>query len=349
MEQNFNDLYSSLPEKDRELLVSNLIRSLKGEPTVPISRIVTGKISTNATIEEQKEAIEKLMGFSPGFLKDVDIKFDEAPVRENFLASQKVIAEQLAQFKMHPKTTTDKYQELEHLGKFIVATGEPIVIEVQEQPLTYPDFVVQFNGKRIGIEHTRLMDREVNKLISVNSKYLDQAKEIILLRDPGITGILNVSFHHFAPVVAGKSFNDISFTKEEREGIPKKIAMYLIAYLRGTGIEKPAYIQSVSFTPNPGMQLDIIYREQYLGKKDEDDLLMKTITPKEERFISYAQNKTLDEFWLLVVLDGIRASSNFKFTVDDLPSDITSHYNRIYLFEAFNNNLFLIPTLLIES
>ena len=254
----------------------------------------------------------------------------------------------MAHLKLNPKTSADKYQELEHLGKFIVATGDPIVIELQEQSLTYPDFIVRFNGKRIGIEHTRLMDREVNQLISVNSKYLDQAKKIIFAQDPGITGILNVSLHHFAPVVAGKSFNDISFTREEREDIAKKIADYLVAYLKNNDTEKPAYIQSISFTPNPGMQLDIIYREHYLGKKDEDDLLMQAIAAKEKRYQAYAQNKDLDEFWLLVVLDGIRASSNFKFTVEDLPLNIRSYYNRIYLFEAFNNNLFLIPTSLIE-
>jgi hypothetical protein len=334
---SFIDLYNSLPENDRQRLVDNVVGRMLGKTTEPFSILVSGKISTNASPEEQIKALQNIFGSADSRLENVDMAGAIAKLNENWKMVQEVMEPQLQQLKKDPKTTADKYEELTHASKFIVSTGESIVIEPQETPLVYPDFIVSYNGLRIGIEHTRLIDKTENEFIRVTSRYLDSAKDILLAQFPGATGIINITLDYNQPVTGDKTFAAFDFTKPERDSIPGMIARYLASVLNGIEVEKPVYIDRASFTPNPGISLDVIHNEQYLSKKDADNLLMKAIKAKEKRYTDYSQKQKLDEFWLLVVMDGVTASSSYKYTAEDIPTGTISNYDRIYLFDAFGS------------
>ena len=75
------------------------------------------------------------------------------------------------------------------------------------------------------------------------------------------------------------------------------------------------------------------YMQQHITK----DLILEYIAKKEKKCSSYRQNTELPQ-WLVLVIGGTGQSS---FEVNDLFSiEIISDFDKIFLYEDFDNNLY---------
>jgi len=102
-------------------------------------------------------------------LPEFDAKAELAGIRAQSNRVDEIIKDHQALFQRNPKTTKDKYEELHDIGKFILAVGDTLKIQVPEVVSEFPDFILKQEQCKIGIEHTRLMSEEMKAMVKTES------------------------------------------------------------------------------------------------------------------------------------------------------------------------------------
>lgn len=337
---NTRELIDALSPQDFIMFLSNM----RGDGSGSLIRF-TGTISKNATADEVRRFMERNLKLREGALNNWQPPLKGTGIiEEDFRKVMALIKPQQDLYLKAGNVTEDKFEELLQVGKFAVHINGNVQLETYDPPLDFPDFIFRIDGKRIGIEHTRLIDGKANAIYKRIKDCLVKTELILKERYPKATGIFNLSISDYVPAINEKSFSD-QLTKEERITISETMANYLSSIIDPSiQVIRPSYIQDAFLSSNPGIPIGITLAQSYLPEKNKETaaLIMERIEGKEHHYGVSAASAGLAELWLLVVVDGVKSSSGFKLNDSVLPILEKSRFDKIYLFDSFAYEDYLV-------
>ena len=340
MNTDFMTFFEKLSPEDRDTLISNFLKNLKGEATEPILIRKTFKISNQGTEEEIKQRIADVYGVSVDQLPPMDIKSEFERNRNNWMQVSELIAPYEAFLKGQAHTSADKFEELTDIGRFIVAWPDKLDLIVPDEPLEYPDFTVQSSGRTIGIEHTRLINPSLKAAFNSAKQLITEAETILKNRNLDYKRTVNIFINFSKPVINESNFHNRNFTRKEKKQISISIADYIESLLLAKAPEKPIFIEDVVITSSQDSRIDLILAEEYIAKEGFLDLLNARIDAKEAKFDNYI-SAALNSCWLLVIIDGVSSFSGFDLQeLKEIQSN--NKFEKIILFETFGSKIFTL-------
>lgn len=221
------------------------------------------------------------------------------------------------------------------LGKFLYTCNSNLEIQQSEKP----DFILKGENKTIGLEHTRLIVQKDKQFFNgLWKEYIQDALKIILKEQPDLTGIVNIVLEVDSPIYHGKSLKNFkeSAIKKNLKIIHKSIAEYIIAFISDNNITKPTFIKSLNYQASKE-KFTIKQSQEFFRRNDFEEVLLECILKKENLLIEYKQEKNnCNEWWLLIVHDGINYSSNFIIDETYLKNPIITSYDRVFILNSFD-------------
>lgn len=217
---------------------------------------------------------------------------------------------------------TDKNKlELSHLAKFILCYDESIEIVEQRES---PDFIVQYQGGRLGLEIERLFNPDHVAAIKSREAIFKKAAIEFERRYPGEKVAANlwaVENYQFS----GKEIGEI--------------ADFVHQVIAGDGPAAPPYLSQYFLSPHSGVNFS--YNEgSYTQIEMPATSLDEAISKKEAKLPSYLENTGLDRQWLLLISAGIGSDA---FDLEDYePKEYESGYEHIYLLQDFQAEVLTI-------
>jgi hypothetical protein len=212
----------------------------------------------------------------------------------------------------------EKLRELRFLAQYIVASKSPIqVITLGESP----DFIVEKGGKRIGIELTQLVNRNVIAEANAFQKMLDVTQQNILTKYPDLKKI-----YRFHVDLRSIVINDCASIIAELQSLVQ-------AKIDGTTSTLPPYVFDVHSQNHDRLSLTITehYRPTPLASSD----LMDLIKEKEARLLQYQANAQTNDVILLLIMEGAGTKSNYDPTTFSFPS-LQTRFSQILLLNEFD-------------
>jgi hypothetical protein len=215
-----------------------------------------------------------------------------------------------------------KLLELSNAGKFLANLDETArVVAMDERP----DFIVEIDGNRIGLEHRVIRNAHASVVGSLEA-------------------LVNAAGNEFAKqyseikILANVYVKPFSFKKSERKKLIDQIVAYIYVVQSNQQAEKPAFIDKILLLPDKnGPRL--IYNPGFHASPDLTKLaLLEAIDNKNEKVEYYKQNSGLDRQWLLIIINELGPASP---EIDELEvtSEIETGFERIYVFEDYKNEL----------
>ncbi|MGC4100863.1 hypothetical protein [Ferruginibacter sp.] len=339
---NFQELLDKLPPADRQIMIDHFVNYILGKNDGQTDIVFrrTAKISTLATEEEMVKEIAAAFGQS-----EDDIRSQNVPQKLREITTKYKSAEALTtdfkNFLTQNNARKDKFEELFDLGNFLVATNLNYKIQIPDKIESVPDFILLDEDKKIGVEHTRIMDKESKSLIQETKSILKRAEHILLARDNQRKQLINISISYWLMNTANKSVVNNRFSIAEKNQLAITIADYIESILLNKEIVKPSFIDNVSVSDRSLHPLCIEINENYVGKTEYESLILPVLSAKEEKYASYSEDKTLTELWLLVVLNGVSAPSSYILSSDILNNPFSSQFDKIFFFDGFSHESFL--------
>lgn len=328
--------------EDRKVVLEHFISSLQGKAAgEPIVIRKTLKLSTLSSEEEMKKQVSSTFNIHLEKLE----KFNFLEGIENINANFKKVEALTTSYKEHLislNSKADKFEELNDIGKFLISLNTPVSLIVPQKPLPYPDFIVANDDKKVGVEHTRLLNVDSQKFIKNIKQILKTAEKIVRDENPNLTQIINISFNYDIEVVNNKSLSNSTLTKAEKDLIAQLVASFVLSYIENSDTSIPGFIDKVSFSIDSVHPISINLIENYIGKTDIETLLIERLKSKEQKHSHYSRVDSIDELWLVIIVNGVTAASSFIIDSESLKNKIASNFNKIYLFDSFSNDAILI-------
>jgi uncharacterized protein YlzI (FlbEa/FlbD family) len=214
-----------------------------------------------------------------------------------------------------------KLRELIDVGKFIYHFGQGMrLISCDESP----DFIINFNGEDIGLEHTGMYDDDVVEKVKVFRKLVEECEKELKEKETRLLGLFNI-------IIFPKRLDDIFPLNRTRT---KMILIDLIQQKAGNHLSQlPEYIKDIVLTPHQILELTV--GESYLVAELSVESLEARIKSKEQKITNYTSTRKLRKVWLLIVMDGVSSISSYKLDFESLPKEHIA-FNRIFLFDSFS-------------
>jgi hypothetical protein len=329
---NFQEFIDKLPPEDRQLVIDHFVRNILGQgqkEEVVIRR--TAKISTLGTEEEIIQEISQAFKFPVEQIKNQNIAQKLKEIGEGYHRTSALI-DKYKDFLTAKIAKKDKFEELYDIGKFLASLNINATLEIPENLSAIPDFIVSVDKKRIGIEHTRLININSQIWIKTVSQILKKSESILLNRNPELKQIVNISVNYWKININGKGLSD-KLTITEKDQIANEIADYVESLINKRELQQPSFIDMVSISERSEHPLNLILNENYIAKSESAKLFEERISDKETKLGSYLANNSLDELWLLVVISGVSAPSSFNL---EKHNTFETKFDKVFLFDAFS-------------
>ena len=222
--------------------------------------------------------------------------------------------------------TASKNTELWHVGKFLYHEKDYTIEVVSESP----DFILEGNGKRVGVELSVMVDDGKKQIESFKQSLVKAAVEIFKKRYNTEAFLANVYLKD----------DHYLFSKKQVPEVASKIAdeIYRFYCDETTDPETTVFVEDVARCPahdldfdyNPGAYMVAKVTVEHLGE----------IISKKERLMDRYQKAECDEYWLLIVTDN--GSSESFFVEEEIlkTSNIACDFDRVYVMEDFKNKLY---------
>jgi hypothetical protein len=282
----------------------------------------TLKISQDTTLEDFQAQIRANPGWehyivTPEEFAAIKAKTQARPAIER--AIDDIIDPLKSQLtRLNARQQAEKRRELRFLAQYIVASKSSMqVIALGESP----DFIVEQSGKRIGIELTQLVNRNVIAEANAFQKMLDATQQNILTKYPDLKKIYR--FH----------IDLRSIVINNRASIIAELQSLVQAKIDGTTPTLPPYVFDVHSQNHDRLSLTLTehYRPIPLASSD----LMDLIKEKEARLLQYQANAQTDDVILLLIMEGSGTKSNYDPTAFALPC-LQTGFSEILLFHEFD-------------
>lgn len=232
--------------------------------------------------------------------------------------------------------------ELWHVGKFLSLLGDSAEIILQDDR---PDFIISYEGRRIGLEHQRIIKPTIADSKAIEN-IISESATTFKAKYPDV--------NFLAAIYWGNP--NFRFTKNDSDKIKTEIAEYVYEVYSRIGIydgnsniaiyeetnasvTKPDYIDEVHLTPYS--DLEFYYNPGgYVISNINQQTLQSEISKKETLVNSYKENSKVNEQWLLLVLSTTSPHS-FHFPRDENFVTNTS-FDKVFVLEDFDNKIYEI-------
>lgn len=329
----FLDYIDKLPPEDRQVVIDHFVQNILGQASqkeVVIRR--TAKISTLGTEDEIIEEISKTFNIPIDEIKKQNIGQQLKNLTQGYHKTSALI-DNYREFLIKNNAKKDKHDELYDLGKFLVALNIKSHLEIPKKISSIPDFIILSENKRIGIEHTRLINHISQIWIRTVSQILKKAESILLKRKPALNQIVNIGINYWKLNINGKGLlNKLSIL--EKDELASEIADFIESLITNTESVQPHFIDNVSISERSEHPLNFVLNENYIAKAESNNLFAERINEKELKLGSYLANNFLDEIWLLIVISGVTGSSSFFLQQQ---SKFQTKFDKVFLFDNFSH------------
>ena len=255
----------------------------------------------------------------------MDIKIDE---EEIIKLIQRVKAEEVELGKIiYPilyNFDLNKQELLEvcQIGKFAYKIDSDIKIVDKPQPPS-PDFIIEFQGKQIGLEHTLILTEDARRYFQVKT-LLDYSEQMFRDKYP------NVNVHATISIKDDKW----EYKQEEKRALAEEIADLVEASIRNVSQHLPDKITRIRTTNHSNVTFS--YKEDnWQSKFLTKDRLLVEVAKKEAKISGYQKSEyPLKEFWLVLLVGTL---SSVSYSLDEsVDYQIESKFDRVYLMADFD-------------
>jgi hypothetical protein len=336
---NFLEFIDKLPPEDRQLAIDHFVRNMLGQEPKQEEVVIrrTAKISTLGTEEEMIQEISQAFNIPIEKIKNQNIAQKLKKITQSYHQTSSII-DKYKDFLTIKAAPKDKFEELYDLGKFLVSLNISVALEIPSHTSAIPDFIISSGNKRIGIEHTRLMNTNSQIWIKTVSQILKKAEIILLQRKPELKQLVNISINYWKLNINGKNLS-AKLSIQDKEQVANDIADYVESLLTNTNLTQPSYIDRVSISERSEHPLNLILNENYIAKTESANLFEERIRDKETKLSSYLANNSLDELWLLVVVSGVTGSSSFILQEQN---SFDTKFDKVFLFDNFSHEYLIV-------
>jgi hypothetical protein len=306
-----------------------------------ITTRTTLKLSTHMTDAEILEAIAQVTGKS---LNDVPL-FEFSKILEEMKTTAFKLERITGALKaklVSAGAKEDKFEELEDVGRFLIATNDSLKLIVPDALPEYPDFLLASDNFVIGLEHTRLLSNELKATYKTVKYCLKEAEAMLAPELSHLSKTVNIFIDYQKNIFGDSNFTNRRFTKEQKADIVKMIADFVRSELTGGNIKRPDFIYKIKITRNQDLRVDIELAETYSTKSDISDQILAVIANKEKKANNYRTIENVDSICLLIVVDDINSFCGFSLEQTKLPEIKQSNFDVILLFEKQQQKIFFL-------
>ncbi|MHC5353374.1 hypothetical protein ACYSNX_04145 [Myroides sp. LJL115] len=218
--------------------------------------------------------------------------------------------------------------EVCQIGKFVYKIDCEINIVDKPKP-PRPDFIIEYDSKLIGLEHTRIFSKNADNYNRTKSiiEYSEKVYKQMFPED---------KFHATISIVS----DNLEYKQSEKKTIAIEIAKYVNCVKNSIEVEKPVFIENIKTTIHS--QINFTYKEKewqsgYLPKECLEDAIRK----KETRLKIYKEGETeIFEYWLVLFI-GSLSSASYELKENE-NYEMLSEFDRVYLMTDFDAEIIRI-------
>jgi hypothetical protein len=341
MDQRLQDFLSTLSPENQKKFLADLHPDLIREKHTMLRR-TTIKLSTDLSNAEMAKAISEAMGIPIDLLPKINFKEALENIKSERTRVEEITKSYREKLDTYANIKKDKYDELDDLGRLILALNQEFEIHIPDEILEYPDFIILDGDAKIGVEHTRLMSEEAKATFQAAKYYIKKAEELIADELKHQSKTINIFVDYRQDVVGESNFENRSFTTEQKLDVAQTIVDYVRSELTGGSVPKPNFISQIKITANKDLRVDLELAESYFTSSEVEKLLITRINAKEAKATKYRDANDLNELWLLIVIDDINSFSGFDLASAQLPTIAHSNFECILLFQKFGGKVFTL-------
>ncbi len=212
--------------------------------------------------------------------------------------------------------------EVCQIGKFAYKIDSKIRIVDKPQPPN-PDFIIEFNNKSIGLEHTQILTEDAQRYFRIKT-LLDYAEQIFEQKYPNVNVHATISVQN----------DEWNYSQKDKPKLAEQIADYVQWTLLEMNFELPEKITNIRTTKHS--QVSFSYKEknwqaEYLTR----ERLRTEIMKKENKISGYkSSEKQLTELWLVLLIGSL---SSVSYELNESENyQMGSKFDRVFLMADFD-------------
>lgn len=222
------------------------------------------------------------------------------------------------------KYDLDKKEVLElcQIGKFVCKIDSEIRIIDKPKPPS-PDFIMGFNNKLIGLEHTQILTEQAGQYLKIKN-LIDYAKLIFESKYPDNNVHASISIKD----------DKLDYKQNEKASLAEQIADSVQLKRLSSDFELPDFITRIRTTKNSKVSFSYIengWQSNYLTR----ERLKQEIVKKESKISGYRNSAfELVEFWLVLL---IGSPTPYSYELNEMENyEMDSKFDRVYLMADFD-------------
>lgn len=218
--------------------------------------------------------------------------------------------------------------EVCQIGKFVYKINSEIKILEKPKPPD-PDFIVEYQSKIIGLEHTRIFTEDVVNYNKVNS-LIKYSEKLYTSKFPNEKLFAQIS------IVDDK----LEYKETEKRNLATEIVEYIYNLSKGINENKPSFISKVKMSIHS--QTSFSYHEKnWQGPYLTQTRLEKEIRKKERKIKNYKSSNTqISEYWLVLFI-GSLSSVSYQFDENE-NYETKTEFDKVFLMTDFDAEIIKI-------
>jgi len=218
--------------------------------------------------------------------------------------------------------------EVCQIAKFVHRIISDIQIVDKPKPPA-PDFIIKYDDKLIGLEHTRILTKDAPRYLKIVS-LLDYAKEIYSEKYPKINVNATISIKN----------DKLDYKQNEKAALAKEIADLVYACHLNKNFVLPEFINKIRTTKHSRITFNYSeknWESKYLTR----ERLIEEIQKKEKKINEYKKSKfDLSQIWLVLLIGSLNSVSYRLNDKENYKTD--SIFDRVYLKTDFDDDIIRI-------
>lgn len=241
----------------------------------------------------------------------------------NIEVYRKLLSPYLEKLQQDEIANHKKIVELCHVGKFLMNLDSNTYIESFGES---PDFLINFRGEKIGIEH-RIIINDKEKSYEGFFENVFRHAEIELRKDKSIPNFLANCW----------LYDNIEYKQKQKNDNIQLVISLIKEYLFTNTLRENNLIERIYSMPHSRIDLCPNFGA-WIQKYLSTEILQKAINEKEKKLLEYKE--TIKDVWLLLVIGGTNASSYELYK--NMQYNIQSNFDKVFLLEDHKNQLYQV-------
>jgi len=223
------------------------------------------------------------------------------------------------------KYTLEKKEILEvcQIGKFVYKIDSEIRI-TDKPPPPSPDFIISYNNKCIGLEHTQILTEDASRYLKIKSLF-NYAEQIFESKYPNIKVHAIISIRN----------DQFDYKQKDKASLAIKIADLVQSTRLQQEIEIPDFIVNIRTTIHSKVSFSYKEKNREVGYLTRNRLKQE-ILKKESKISGYKNSEfEIAEFWLVLLIGSL---SSVSYELNEAENyEMDSEFDRVYLMADFDS------------